>query len=66
MTQSELNRAVAAATGETVYTISALGFSLADPDSVALDPEPSDIEDQIVDWDALDARRNTPLVPALV
>ena len=65
MTQSELNRAVAAATGETVFTISELGFSIADPDSVAFDPEPSEIEDQIVDWDALDAQRNTPLVPAL-
>ena len=65
MTQSELNRAVAAATGETVFTISELGFSIADPDTVNFDPEPSEIEDQIVDWDALDAQRNTPLVPAL-
>lgn len=65
MTQSELNRAVATATGETVFTISELGFSIADPDSVAFDPEPYEIEDQIVDWDALDAQRNTPLVPAL-
>ena len=65
MTQSELNRAVATATGETVFTIAELGFSIADPDAVDYDPEPSDVEDLIVDWDALDARRSAPLVPAL-
>jgi hypothetical protein len=65
MTQAELNRAVALATGETVCTVSGLGFSIADPDFVDYDPEPSDIEDMIVDWDELDARRNTPVVPAL-
>ena len=65
MTQSELNRAVAAATGESPRTVSDLGFSIADPDVVDYDPEPFDVEDLIVDWDALDSRRNTPLVPAL-
>jgi hypothetical protein len=65
MTQAELNRAVAAATGESPRTVSHLGFSIADPDAVAYDPEPCDVEDLIVDWDALDAWRNTPLVPAL-
>ena len=65
MTQSELNRAVAAATGETVYTISELGFSIADPTSVDYDPEPSNVEERIIDWDAIDARRSMPLVPVL-
>ena len=64
MTQAEIDRAVALATGEPVCTVSELGFSLADPDPVDYDPEPSDIEDLIVDWDALDARRCMPLVPA--
>ena len=64
MTQAELNRAVAQATGETVYTVSELGFSEADPDFADYNPEPTDIEDLIVDWDQLDAQRNTPLVPA--
>ena len=65
MTQAEIDRAVALATGEPVCTVSCLGFSIADPDFVDYDPEPTDIEDLIVDWDALDARRNTPFAPAL-
>ena len=64
MTQAELNRAVAQATGETVCTISELGFSIANPDLLDYDSEPFDIEDHVVDWDALDARRNTPVVAA--
>ena len=62
MTQAEINRAVAQATGETVCTISELGFSIADPDLVDYDSEPFDIEDLIVDWDEADCRRNTPVV----
>ena len=65
MTQAEIDRAVALATGEPVCTVSGLGFSIADPDFVDYDPEPTDIEDLIVDWDELDARRSTPFVPAL-
>jgi hypothetical protein len=65
MTQSELNRAVATATGETACTISELGFSIADPDEVDFDPEPYDLKPQTVDWDELALRRNTPLVLAL-
>jgi hypothetical protein len=65
MTQTEINRAVALVTGESLCTVSGRGFSIADPDFVDYDPEPSEIEDLIVDWDALDARRNTPPVPAL-
>ena len=61
MKQSELNRAVARATGENLRVISQLGFSLADPVSVQHDPEPCDIEDMIVDWDALDLQRNVPV-----
>jgi hypothetical protein len=66
MTQAEINRLVAGATGESVRTVSELGFGLADPDVVDFDPEPADIEDLIVDWDALDLRRNTAsLFPSL-
>ena len=64
MIQAELDRAVATATGESLCTVSELGFSIADPEMTDYDPEPSDIEDMIVDWDELDARRNTPLVLA--
>lgn len=64
MTQAEINRAVALVTGESICTVSHLGFTIADPDVVNHDPEPSDIEDLIVDWDDLDAQRNTQFVPA--
>ena len=64
MTQSEINCAVATATGETLCTISELGFSIADPDVVDFDPEPCDLVPQTVDWDELALHRNTPLVPA--
>jgi hypothetical protein len=64
MTQAEINRAVALVTGETLCTVSGLGFSIADPDLVDYDPEPSDIEDMIVDWDELALHCNTPLLPA--
>ena len=42
MTQSQLDCAVALATGEDPETISRLGFSLADPHMVQYDPEPCD------------------------
>lgn len=57
MNQSQLNHAVARATGETFDTISRLGFSIADPKSVSFDPEPLRRPPQVVDWDELDARR---------
>ena len=50
MTQSELNRAVAAATGESVKTIAELGF-------VPLTAIPIERESLLVDWDELDAQR---------
>ncbi len=66
MNQREVNRAVAAATGETVSTIAELGFSLADPSMVTHDPEPCDAdaswEAKTVDWDELDAERRVPIV----
>ena len=57
MTQTELNRAVAVATGETVRTIAELGFGIADATIVRHDPEPCDPDARVVDWDALDAGR---------
>jgi len=53
MTQAELNREVANATGETVTEIRRRGFSIADPADVAFDPE----EGRYVDWDAVDEDR---------
>ena len=57
MTQHELNRAVARATGESSRTISRLGFSVADPDIVDYDPEPYDLQEKHLDWDALADQR---------
>ena len=55
MTQSELNREVAHATGESLRTISQLGF-------VPLSPVPfeRDREPLTVDWDEADAQRAVP------
>ena len=55
MTQAQLDRAVAAATGESRRTIGELGFSLADPLETHFDPEPSDVA-RFLDWDRV-ARR---------
>ena len=52
MTQAELNRAVASATGETVSTIAEMGF-------VPLMPFPVEREPLTVDWDELDAERGS-------
>ncbi|TWT38937.1 hypothetical protein [Blastopirellula retiformator] len=65
MHQSDLNRAVSRATGETVSTIKRLGFLIADPD-LALDPHDEDLGPYMIDWDELEAAREREevLVPA--
>jgi hypothetical protein len=63
MTQADLNRAVAQATGETITTIRELGFGLADPEVVRHDPEPHHLGVEVLDWDELDAQRHVPLFP---
>ena len=50
MTQAQLNRAVAHATGESIRTIGDLGFSLLTNDF-------EDREPLVGDWDELDVRR---------
>ena len=54
MTQRQLEREVASATGESMTTIRRRGFSLVEPEY----PEPL-----VLDWDDLDAER-TSLFPA--
>jgi hypothetical protein len=55
MTQAQLNRAVAQATGETISTIRRHGFSIVElPSAEPLDRPRAP---QMVDWDAVDARR---------
>ena len=41
MNQFQLDNAIARATGESRSTIARMGFSIADPESVHYDPEPS-------------------------
>ena len=52
MTQSELDRQIASATGESVSTIRQLGFSPLWPAAYERDREPL-----TVDWDAVDEKR---------
>lgn len=54
MKQSELNRAVARATGEEPGVIARMGF-------IPLSPRPQSIEERdplLLDWDAVDVLRN--------
>ena len=56
MTQAELNREVARATGESVAEIRHMGFGIADEAEPGFDPEPADVG-QHIDWDQVDADR---------
>jgi hypothetical protein len=56
MRQNQLNREVAARTGESVREIARRGF--VPLSSLPIEREP---EDLIIDWDALEARRYTAL-----
>lgn len=56
MTQHQLNRQIAAVTGESIRKIARMGFH---PLWIKpLDPDP---EDLIVDWDDLERQRNVAL-----
>lgn len=58
MTQTELDRAVAHTTGESLATIRQLGFGVADPLEIGFDPEPYEGPiPSVVDWDAVDRER---------
>ena len=57
MKQSDLNRAVASVTGETVSTIRAMGFvplTEAPYEREPYEPEPRDREPLAIDWDESD------------
>ena len=56
MTQAELNRAVARATGESISLISSMGF-------VPLAGAPREREPRIVDWDKTQQTRRVSLQP---
>ena len=57
MTQAEVNRAVARATGESVRTIQRLGFLIADPEIELPDPDDEDLGPYMLDWDELERER---------
>ena len=57
MTQIQLDREVARATGEDVYEIARRGFSPLTFGPLELEPE-----DMIIDWDELERARNIGLM----
>jgi hypothetical protein len=59
MTQRQLNRAVARATGESMPTIGRMGFS-----APADEPLDADLDPLVADWDALEARRRPGIPPS--
>ena len=63
MTQNDLNRSVAHATGENISEISRRGFTLLTPRPYEFEPEDESLE-QYLDWDEVDLSRNVPLILA--
>lgn len=55
MSQQDLERELAAVTGEDLRTIRRRGFQLVTPLAV-FDPEPDNLESQVYDWDHQAAR----------
>ena len=60
MNQNDLNRAVAAATGETVSAIKRLGFMIAEPTEPIDDPTDPVHGGRVIDWDDFDLFREEP------
>ena len=57
MTQAQLNRAVAQATGESVETIRRHGFSIVQPLTVFDPDEDEPALPQVADWDQIEVDR---------
>ena len=57
MTQAQLNREIAQATGESVETIQRLGFYLDEPGLDFSDPDSDDLGPYVLDWDAVEQAR---------
>lgn len=62
MTQQQLDRLVAHATGEDLGEIRHRGFSIADLSRPLYDPEPDNVSPQQIDWDEADRRRNVAFI----
>jgi len=59
MTQRDLERQVARATGESLRTVTRRGFSVVELEAPCFDPEPDHRRPQVVDWDAVAALRSS-------
>lgn len=57
MTQSELEREVSEATGESLKTVRRRGFSIVKPHDDNFDPEPNILPFQMMDWDEQERRQ---------
>ena len=57
MTQNDFHRSLSRATGESVRTIRALGFSPFDPAVPGVDSDLVDMPPQVVDWDQVELER---------
>ncbi len=64
MTQNDLNRSVAAATGETISDIAHFGFVPLTPSCQEYEPDDEQLECYL-DWDEIDLHRNVQLLPQL-
>ena len=62
MSQRELDREGARATGESVAAIRRFGFSEPCPLVDADDLDVGDLGPQMIDWDQVEAERHVPLV----
>ena len=59
MTQLDLDRQVARATGESLRTVARRGFSIVELEEPRFDPEPDCPAPQVVDWDAVESQRSS-------
>ncbi|TWU40051.1 hypothetical protein Q31b_33950 [Novipirellula aureliae] len=57
MNQNDLNRAVAAATGDTVTAVKRLGFMILDPSIPIEEPTDPVHGGRVIDWDDFDLFR---------
>ena len=57
MTQKDLERAIARATGESLQVIRRFGFSALDASLLPADSDGSEHEPRVVDWDVLERER---------
>ena len=60
MTQNDLNRQVARATGETISVIRHLGFQLEERLPLRPNSDPNAFGSRVIDWDDLELHQSQP------